>query len=121
MALPLGLTPAGGGLGAAQPWGRSEALHPAQAEQDIPPRRRLEITLVGFVDDDAAGDAAVGDAAVGQVVDARQRFEPAGAERIRAFMAERANEGFASLGEAADLVAGWRVARTAGTLRLEPR
>ena len=52
------------------------------------------------------GELSPGVARAVVLVDIVPDMEPAGAERIRAFMAERANEGFASLEDAADLVAG---------------
>ena len=57
------------------------------------------------------GELAPGSARAVVLVDIVPDMEPAGAERIRAFMAERANEGFASLEEAADLVAGYNTHR----------
>jgi peroxiredoxin len=58
------------------------------------------------------GELVPGAARAVVLVDIVPDMEPAGAERIRAFMAERANEGFASLEEAADLVAGYNTHRT---------
>jgi len=58
------------------------------------------------------GELAPGVARAVVLVDIVPDMEPAGAERIRAFMAERANEGFASLEEAADLVAGYNTHRS---------
>ena len=58
------------------------------------------------------GELSPGVARAVVLVDIVPDMEPAGAERIRAFMAERANEGFASLEEAADLVAGYNTHRT---------
>src|SRR4051812_47611214 len=55
----------------------SEALVPARAEQVVSPGRRLEVALVAFVDDHAAGDPAVG-----QVVDAPEQLDPAGADLL---------------------------------------
>ncbi len=61
------------------------------------------------------GELAPGTARAVVLVDIVPDMEPAGAERIRAFMAERANEGFASLDEAADLVAGYNTHRSRPT------
>lgn len=61
------------------------------------------------------GELAPGSARAVVLVDIVPDMEPAGAERIRAFMAERANEGFASLEEAADLVAGYNTHRSRPT------
>ena len=57
------------------------------------------------------GELSPGVARAVVLVDIVPDMEPAGAERIRAFMAERANEGFATLEEAADLVAGYNTHR----------